>query len=42
MDEPDDGLGATPDSFEHERSIHATSCFPRPMKHSLVRFRRAG
>jgi hypothetical protein len=32
MNEPDDGFVATPDSFEHERPIDASSCFPRPMK----------
>jgi hypothetical protein len=42
MDEQVDGFGATQDSFEHERPIHAGSFFLRPMKRLLVRFRQAG
>ncbi len=42
MDEHDGGFGSTQDTFEHERPIHESSFLPRPVKHSLVRFRRAG
>jgi len=42
MDEQDDGFGATKDSFERERPVHANSFFLRPMKHLPLRFRQAG
>ena len=42
MDEQVDGFGATHDSFEHERPIHANSFVLLPMRRVPLRFEQDG